>query len=92
MNARAGRGGRWGRLRDRSAWDVQDVLVGDIPLLPEGGQASFYARHGDVFAWACALGAMVMGLGRLASLVRERVFRREAQPPRAQTAETESDE
>lgn len=59
-----------GRVRERTAWDVQDVLVGDIPLLPPGGEGpagTFYARHGDVFAMACAgvTGALLLlGLRR----------------------------
>jgi hypothetical protein len=27
--------------------------VGDVPLRDAGRPATFYARHGDVFAWSC---------------------------------------
>ncbi len=53
-----------GRILQRSVLDVQDVLVGDIPLLPEGDEQTFYVRYGDVFAWACAGGAVAMLLRR----------------------------
>jgi len=38
-------------------------LVGDVPLGPGG---SFYARHGDWFAWAAVALALVLGVGSYA--------------------------
>ncbi len=61
-----------GRVRKQSRWDVQDVLVGDISPLPRGGARSIYARYGDLFAWACAAGAILLAVGRAASTARER--------------------
>lgn len=40
-----------GRLVQRTELFQQTVLVRDVPLLP---RTTFYARHGDVFAFACA--------------------------------------
>jgi apolipoprotein N-acyltransferase len=39
-----------GRVLGRTELFERRVLVGDVPLT---GEATFYARHGDVFAWAC---------------------------------------
>jgi apolipoprotein N-acyltransferase len=44
-----------GRVRQRTALFEQTALVGDVGLVPG---STPYARHGDVFAWAC-LGAAV---------------------------------
>lgn len=46
-----------GRVRERTAIFEEGLLVRDVPvrLAPAGG--SFYTRHGDVFAWACWIGA-----------------------------------
>ena len=54
-----------GRIRQQSVLDVQDVLVGDIPLLPRGGAETFYVRYGDVFAWSCAAGVGIALLRRI---------------------------
>jgi len=39
-----------GRVLARTELFEQRALVGDVPLT---GEATFYARHGDVFAWVC---------------------------------------
>jgi apolipoprotein N-acyltransferase len=44
-----------GRVLEKTALFERRVLVRDVPLVPG---TTFYARHGDVFAWAC-LGAAV---------------------------------
>jgi apolipoprotein N-acyltransferase len=44
-----------GRVLEKTALFDRTVLVRDVPLVPG---TTFYARHGDVFAWAC-LGAAV---------------------------------
>lgn len=41
----------WGRVLEPTPLFAQAVLVRDVPLVSE---MSFYARHGDVFARACA--------------------------------------
>jgi apolipoprotein N-acyltransferase len=45
----------WGRILARTSLFDRTVLVREVPFLR--GE-TFYARHGDVFAWA-ALGATV---------------------------------
>ncbi len=45
-----------GRVRDRSPIFERSILVADVPLRSAaGGEATFYVRHGDVFAQACCL-------------------------------------
>jgi apolipoprotein N-acyltransferase len=44
-----------GRVVERTALFEPRVLVRDVPVVR--GQ-TFYARHGDVFAWACALATL----------------------------------
>ena len=34
--------------------------VADVPLHPDPARATFYVRHGDVFAWACWLAVAVL--------------------------------
>ena len=41
-----------GRVRERTPLFEGAVLVGDVPVVRAGG-LTFYARHGDVFAWSC---------------------------------------
>jgi len=41
-----------GRVRERTPLFEEAVLVADVPVVRAGG-LTFYARHGDVFAWAC---------------------------------------
>jgi apolipoprotein N-acyltransferase len=55
-----------GRLLQRTQLFEPTVLVRDVPLMPG---ATFYARHGDVFAWTCvalslALTAAALVAGR----------------------------
>jgi apolipoprotein N-acyltransferase len=45
-----------GRVRARTRIFERGLLVHDVPLRPPPLGGSFYARHGDVFAWACWLG------------------------------------
>ena len=52
-----------GRILERTALFDRTVLVRDVPLVPG---LTFYARHGDVFAWSClVLAAAVTVLTRL---------------------------
>lgn len=50
-----------GRVRQRTKIFERSLLVGDVPLRTPGPAPTFYARHGDVFAWACW--ASLLGLG-----------------------------
>ncbi|MBW2501270.1 MAG: apolipoprotein N-acyltransferase [Deltaproteobacteria bacterium] len=50
-----------GRVREASALFEEGVLVADVPIV-RSGEATFYARHGDVFAWLC-VAATGVGLG-----------------------------
>jgi len=50
-----------GRVRERTPLFEQAVLVADVPVVRSGG-LTFYARHGDVFAWGC-LGLVLSRMG-----------------------------
>ena len=53
-----------GRVRARTRIFEPGYLVADVPLHPSPEEASFYVRHGDVFAIACAiLTAVALGVG-----------------------------
>jgi apolipoprotein N-acyltransferase len=52
-----------GRVLEQTKLFEEGLLVQDIPLAPPGPARSWYARHGDVFVFACAvfvLGLLVM--------------------------------
>jgi apolipoprotein N-acyltransferase len=51
-----------GRVLERTALFVPAVVVRDVPFVAE---TTFYARHGDVFAWACLGGAMAVSVAAL---------------------------
>jgi apolipoprotein N-acyltransferase len=40
-----------GRVRERTEIFEEGIVVGDVPL--RAGPATFYARHGDWFAFGC---------------------------------------
>ena len=42
-----------GTVREQTPIFEEAVLVGDVPLRDASGPATFYARHGDVFAFGC---------------------------------------
>jgi apolipoprotein N-acyltransferase len=42
-----------GRVRERTSIFERAWLVADVPLRPPGISATFYVRHGDVFAGLC---------------------------------------
>ena len=48
-----------GRVLERTALFEPAVLVRDVPFVPG---KTFYARHGDVFAWACLAAAATLTL------------------------------
>ncbi len=59
-----------GRVRARTAIFERDLLVADVPLRPVAAGATFYVRHGDVFAWACwtaLAGAAILARARRAA-------------------------
>ncbi len=49
-----------GRVLAHSALFERRALVGDVPLVLE---QTFYARHGDVFAWACVAVTVLASAG-----------------------------
>ena len=52
-----------GRVRQRTRIFERDLLVDDVMLRPAPFGGSFYARHADVFAGGCGLGAcLALGL------------------------------
>lgn len=58
-----------GRVVERTQLFETTALVRDVPFVPA---STFYARHGDVFAWACFAAAAGLTLATL----RERIPRR----------------
>ena len=46
-----------GRVLEKTALFEETVLVRDVPFVPG---TTFYARHGDVFAWTCFAAAVVL--------------------------------
>jgi apolipoprotein N-acyltransferase len=46
-----------GRILAQTQLFEQRALVGDVPLTRE---STFYARHGDVFAWACLVASVLL--------------------------------
>ena len=53
-----------GRVLQRTALFERTMLVRDVAFVPG---LTFYARHGDVFAWSClALAAVLLALARFA--------------------------
>jgi apolipoprotein N-acyltransferase len=50
-----------GRVRQQTPIFERGFLVADVPLAP-AGRASFYVRHGDVFAWACWIGVLALSI------------------------------
>jgi apolipoprotein N-acyltransferase len=53
-----------GRVLARTALFERCATVGDAPIV---GGATFYARYGDVFAWACFVAAAVLSVASLGS-------------------------
>ena len=47
----------WGRVRERTRLFDRTVLVREVPFV---GETTFYTRHGDVFARACAAIALAL--------------------------------
>jgi apolipoprotein N-acyltransferase len=46
-----------GRVLERTELFARTVVVRDVPLL---ATSTFYARHGDLFAWACLAAALAL--------------------------------
>jgi apolipoprotein N-acyltransferase len=51
-----------GRVREQTPVFEAAHRVMDVPIHADPAHASFYVRHGDVFAWACALAALAWPL------------------------------
>jgi apolipoprotein N-acyltransferase len=51
-----------GRVRERTPIFERGLLVADVPLRRDPARASFYVRHGNVFAGACWLAAAAAAL------------------------------
>jgi apolipoprotein N-acyltransferase len=47
-----------GRVREQTRIFEQGLLVADVPRHPDPRNATFYVRHGDLFAFACWLAAI----------------------------------
>ena len=67
-----------GRVRAQTPIFEQGLLVADVPRHPHPREATFYVRHGDLFAWACWLAA--------AALLLTNWRRTRAQPQAARSA------
>lgn len=55
-----------GRVREATSLFEEGLLVAEVPVV-RSGPLTFYARHGDVFAWVClglVGGLVVWGAGR----------------------------
>jgi apolipoprotein N-acyltransferase len=49
-----------GRVQAETRIFERGLLVADVPLAPEVREATFYARHGDLFAGGCWIGAFAL--------------------------------
>jgi apolipoprotein N-acyltransferase len=49
-----------GRVLERTPVFERAWRVMDVPLHPDPARATFYVRHGDVFAWTCVAGCGVL--------------------------------
>lgn len=65
-----------GRVRASTGLFERSWLVADVPRRPAPAGGSFYARHGDVFAWAC----WVAAIGIWVAVRRSGAGRREPSP------------
>ena len=64
-------------MRARTRIFERGLLVEDIEIAAAGSEATFYVRHGDVFAWSCWLaGAAALAAARLSPLARVRTAKR----------------
>jgi apolipoprotein N-acyltransferase len=60
-----------GTVRERTQIFEEALLVGDVPLRDAGRPATFYARHGDVFVWACWAASAALGVAAWRARRRE---------------------
>lgn len=58
-----------GRVHERTAIFERDLRVRDVPVRETAKPVTFYARHGDLFAWACWAG---VGLAAASARLRRR--------------------
>ncbi len=65
-----------GRVRESTQIFERDFLVGDLPLRSPTQAPTFYAAHGDVFAWGCWI---ALGAWSIAAKFREKRVRPSSQ-------------
>jgi apolipoprotein N-acyltransferase len=61
-----------GRVRSRTRIFERDFLVGDLPLRASPPGGTFYARHGDLFAYGCWMAFAALSLGSVARKAKEK--------------------
>jgi apolipoprotein N-acyltransferase len=49
-----------GRVREQTPIFERGLVVADVPVLYPAEGGTFYVRHGDVFAQACAIGVVLL--------------------------------
>ncbi len=61
-----------GRVRKQTALFERGLVIANVPVAPHTGAldergreraATFYVRHGDLFAWFCWIGVAALGIG-----------------------------
>jgi apolipoprotein N-acyltransferase len=61
-----------GRVRSRTRIFERGLLVGDLPLRASPPGGTFYARHGDIFAYGCWMAIAALSLGSVARKAKEK--------------------
>ncbi len=61
-----------GRVRSRTRIFEREILVADLPLRASPAGGTFYARHGDWFAYGCWLAIAVLALAGAARKAKEK--------------------
>jgi apolipoprotein N-acyltransferase len=61
-----------GRVRSRTRIFERGLLVGDLPLRASPPGGTFYARHGDIFAYGCWMAIAALALMSVARKAKEK--------------------
>ena len=61
-----------GRVRSRTRIFERDLLVGDLPLRASPAGGTFYARHGDLFAYGCWVAIAALAVVSAARKAKEK--------------------
>jgi apolipoprotein N-acyltransferase len=61
-----------GRVRSRTRIFERDLLVGDLPLRVSPAGGTFYARHGDLFAYGCWMAIAALAVVSAARKAKEK--------------------